>query len=114
MAFDARAFAEAYQPPVYTDLSGTTHTGRVLSRFEFLPIEEDARTVFQGTPEEQRTKCQRVLQVIFPTMPPAVIDEICGLPAELLDEAMGHFFACQSRPKPTSGSPAGAAMGGSS
>lgn len=114
MAFDAHAFAGTYRPPVYIDRSGKTHTGLVLSRFQFLPIEDDARTVFQGTPEEQRAKCERVLAVIFPAMPPDIVAEICDLPAELLDEAMGDFFGCQSRPKPTSGSPAGAATAGSS
>lgn len=98
MAFDAQAFRAAYSPPVYKDLQGVEHTGRILSRFQWLAVAEDASTLAEGTPEEQQEKAHRVLTAFFPG-DDAVVQEILGLPARLFDDAVAHFFDCQRRPE---------------
>jgi hypothetical protein len=103
MAFDAQAYRAAYQPPTYRAADGTVHTGKLLSRFEYLAIKDDITALDQGTPEEQEAHARKVLEAFLPHSN-GVVTEILHLPAELFDEVLGDFFGCQKRPLPPSAS----------
>jgi hypothetical protein len=103
MAFNAQAFRAAYTAPVYTDLAGVPHTGQLLSRFQWLAVQDDATTLDQGTPDEQQAKAQRVLEAFFPGQA-TLVTEILALPSRMFDEAVGDFFGCQRPPQSSSAS----------
>ena len=96
MAFNAKEYFAALEPPVYIDKAGQRHEGRILSIFEMGRVEESLKTPDKETPDAWRVRCASVLAELFPGNQ-AVIDEILDLPAEAFGAAFADFFAHQRR-----------------
>lgn len=97
MAFDAKEYFTAFEPPIYIDKAGVRHEGRILSAFEMGRVELHLQVPDSETPEQWRARTADVLALIFPNAP-TVVEEILDLPSEAFALAFADFFAHQRRP----------------
>lgn len=101
MGFDAKVYTEALRLPEVV-IDGKTHTGRLLSAFEYQDALEWSKKVEDATVprEERRSVAVKTFALIFPV---AVAEQLVNLPGEGFWKAWAYFFTSQRPPESASG-----------
>jgi len=101
MGFDAKAYTEALRIPEVV-IGGKTHTGRLLSAFEYQDALEWSKKVEDATVprEERRSVAVKTLALVFPV---AVAEQLADLPGDGFWKAWAYFFTSQRPPAPENG-----------
>lgn len=113
MAFDAKAWIAAHEPPTYIDRAGVTHTGRLWSHLQWkkwlgVLVEWDARREREEPLSDEQYEAELRQLLSSMEFPEAVVNEMIDLPSVALEQMVQGFFSLQRagrEPRPSTPAP---------